>query len=217
MEWTELHDLNLCEEVLVVEPWKHPYRSKERGDSWNEIANNLNASDHPTFKVSKRSVRDRLTLLQQKYKAKMRMEEAASGIDCQETKLDKALEEIIEKEKAATDARSLQDDNKKTEKAAAEEHRNRAVERLGETKKRNAEKQDEKAQTAKKGRRSTSEVVEFLKEKSERESVLRKEDLELRRKELSQKEDMMKMLAQQQQQQTQLMLCLLAKGQNKNS
>ncbi|XP_068712900.1 uncharacterized protein [Montipora foliosa] len=167
MEWTELHDLNLCEEVLVVEPWKHPYRSKERGDSWNEIANNLNASEHPTFKVSKRSVRDRLTLLQQKYKAKMRMEEAASGIDCQETKLDKAL----------------QDDNKKTEKAAAEEHRNRAVERLGETKKRSAERQDEKAQTAKKGRRSTSEVVQFLKEKSERESVLRKEDLELRQKE----------------------------------
>ena len=178
-----------------------------------KIANNLNASDHPTFKVSNRSVRDRLTLLQQKYKVKMRMEEAASEIDCQETKLDKALEEIIEKEKAATDARSLQDDNKKTEKAAAEEHRNRAVECLGETKKRNAEKQDEKAQTAKKGRGSTSEVVQFLKEKSERESVLRKEDLEL-----SQKEDMMKMLAQQQQQQqTQLMLCLLAKGQNKNS
>ena len=47
--------------------------------------------------------------------------------------------------------------------------------------------------------------------------MLRKEDLELRRKELSQKEDMMKMLAQQEQQQTQLMLCLLAKGQNKNS
>ena len=60
-------------------------------------------------------------------------------------------------------------------------------------------------------------MVQFLKEKSERKSVLRKEDLELRRKELSQKEDMMKMLAQQQQQQTQLMLCLLAKGQNKNS
>ena len=55
MEWTELHD--------VVEPWKHPYRSKERGDSWNEIANVLNTSDHPTFKVSKNSVRDRLTLL----------------------------------------------------------------------------------------------------------------------------------------------------------
>ena len=71
---------------------------------------------HLKFKVSERSLRDRLTLLQQKYKAKMRMEEAASGIDCQETKLHKVLEEIREKEKAATDARSLEDDNKKTEK-----------------------------------------------------------------------------------------------------
>ena len=65
-------------EVLVVEPWKHPYRRKERGGLWNEIAANLNASDHPNFKVSKRNVRDKLELLQQKYKAKMRMEEAAS-------------------------------------------------------------------------------------------------------------------------------------------
>ena len=71
--------------------------------------------------------------------------------DCKETKLGKELKEIIEKETAARDARSqLQDDNnKKAENAAAEEHRNRAVERLRETKKRNAEKQDEQAQTAK--------------------------------------------------------------------
>ena len=67
---------------------------------------------HLKFKVSERSLRDRLTLLQQKYKAKMRMEEAASGIDCEKTTLDKASEEIIEKDKAATDARSLQEDNK---------------------------------------------------------------------------------------------------------
>ena len=99
----------------------------------------------------------------------MRMEEAASGIHCEETNLDKALEEIIEKEKAAMDARSLQDDDKNAAKAAAEEHRKRAVERLGETKKRIAEKQNEQAQTTKKGTRSTSEVVQC-----------RKEDLELR-------------------------------------
>ena len=74
-------------------------------------------------------------------------------------------------------------------------YRNRAVEHLGETRERNVGKLDEQAQTAKKGKRSMSEEVEFLKEKSERESVLRKEDLELRRKELSQKEDMMKILA----------------------
>ena len=82
MEWSKLHDLNLCEEVLVAETWKHPYRCKERGNLWNDIAANLNASGHLKFKVSKRSLRGRLTLLQQKYKAKMRMEKAASGIDC---------------------------------------------------------------------------------------------------------------------------------------
>ena len=70
----------------------------------------------------------------------------------------------------------MQDDSKKAKKAAAEEHRNRAVERLGETKKRNAEKQDEQALTAKKGKRSTSDVVKFLKEKSEREIALRKDE-----------------------------------------
>ena len=44
MEWTELHHLNLCEEVSVVEPWKHPRRSTERGNLWNDIGANLNAS-----------------------------------------------------------------------------------------------------------------------------------------------------------------------------
>ena len=58
MEWRELHDLNLCKEVLVVEPWKHPYPSKERADLWNEIAATLNACDHPKIKVSKRSFRE---------------------------------------------------------------------------------------------------------------------------------------------------------------
>lgn len=88
---------------------------------------------------------------------------------------------------------------------------------MSETNKRNAEKRTNKSRRRGEGRESTSEVVQFLKEKSERESVLRKEDLELRRGELSHKEDMMKMLAQQQQQQNQLMLCLLANGKNKNS
>lgn len=112
------------------------------------------------------------------------MEEAASGIDCEETNLDKALQEIIVKEKAAMDARSLQDDNKNAEKAPAEEHRKRAVERLGETKTSPDGKERKKIDV---GRGAMSE----------RESVLRKEDLELRQRELSLKEDMMKMLSQQ--------------------
>ena len=55
--------------------------------------------------MSKRSVRDSLTLLQTKYKEKIGEEERASEIDCEETQLDAALEEIAEKERAAAVAR----------------------------------------------------------------------------------------------------------------
>ena len=123
MEWSEKHNVVLCREVLVMEPYQHPYRSKKRGDVWNQIALNLNGLDHPKFRVNKRSVRDRLTLLITKHKAKMSQEENASGIDCEETELDQAIEEIIDKEKLA-DEKSLEAKKKeKEEKAAAEEHR----------------------------------------------------------------------------------------------
>ena len=149
----------------------------------------------------------------------MRMEEVASGIDRQETKLDKALEEIIEKEKAATDARSLQDDNKKIDKAAAEEHRNGAVERLGEPRKRNAEKQDGKSPDGEERKKIDVGSGVISERKVRKRECAQKGGfgVETKGDESNLKEDMMKMLAKQQQQQTQVMLCLLAKGQNKNS
>ena len=108
MKWTEDHDLTLCGEVLLQEPFKYPKNSKERGEIWGQIALNLNSLASPIFKVSKRSVRDRLTLLQTKYKEKIREEERASGIDCEETQLDTAVEEILDKEKAADMERNKQ-------------------------------------------------------------------------------------------------------------
>ena len=53
--------LVLCREVVVIEPYQHPYRSKKRGDVSNQIVVNLSGLDHPKFKVNKRPVRDRLT------------------------------------------------------------------------------------------------------------------------------------------------------------
>ena len=216
MEWSEKHDVVLCREVLVMEPYQHPYRSKERGDVWNQIALNLNGLDHPKFKVNKRSVRDRLSLLITKHKAKMRQEENASGINCEETELDQAIEEIIDKEKLADEKSSEAKKKEKEEKAAAKEHRKSAMERLGQTKKRNAEGENAGTQ-AKKSRRSSSDVVQYLKEKNERESDQRREELELRKKEQQasvelqkQQHDMMKLFVQQQQQQTQILLSLLA-------
>jgi len=116
----------------------------------------------------------------------MRQEERASGIDCEETELDQALEEILEKERVAEDLKDLSYGKKKAEKAAAEEHRKQACERLGETKQRNGSKlteTDDSPPKPKKSRRSTSDAVEYLREKSERESEWKNQELELRAKE----------------------------------
>ena len=101
----------LCQ--LVIEHYQHPYRYKERGDVWNHIAANLSGPDHPKFKVNNRSARDRLTLLITKHKAKMRQEEKAPGITREETELDQALEEIIDKEKLANEKSSGQRNKKR--------------------------------------------------------------------------------------------------------
>ena len=57
----------------------------------------------PWFKVSKRAVRERYTLLSEKFTAKMKDEEKASGIECALSEVEKPLEEIAEIEVAAED------------------------------------------------------------------------------------------------------------------
>ena len=212
MKWTVEHDLTLCGEVLLQEPFKHPKNSKERGEVWSNIAVNLNSLENPSFKVSKRSVRDRLTLLQTKYKGKIREEEKASGIDCEETPLDAAIEEILEKEKAADMERNEQSGTQtlkeQREKASAEEVRRQAMERLGKTQKRNAH--SEEGKPSKKGKRRSSDAVEYLKEKVELESQLRREEMDFKKTNQQmlvdqqsqmhkQQLEMMKMLQQQNQ------------------
>lgn len=143
IEWSESHDLALCGEVLLLDPLRYPKRSKERGEIWGRIALHLNSVNSSKFKVSKRSVRDRFTLLQTKYKEKIREEERASGIDCEETQLDAALEQITEKERAAdlerNDKAGVVNKKNESEKESAEEVREQAMERLGKTQKRNAD------------------------------------------------------------------------------
>ena len=103
----------------------------------------------------------------------------------EETELEMALPEIIEKEQAA-DLERKENTNtltKKNEndKASAEESRLKALEPLGQTKRRNADSCDEAIKT--KSRRSTTEAVQILKEKFENEKEFRKEEMELKKKE----------------------------------
>jgi hypothetical protein len=144
-----------------MEPFKFAKRSNERGEVWREISANLNALSKPKFKVNQRSVRDRFTLIQSKYKEKTRLEERATGVDCKpETELDRAIAEIIEKEKKADKKREEKAGNlsKKNEqdKTNAEEARRKAMESLG---KRNADSESNDSKS-KKSRKKSSDAVE---------------------------------------------------------
>ena len=66
MEWTEDHDLCLSQEILSLEPFKAKKGSIATGNICDQIANNLNSLEIPRFRVSKRSVRERYTLLIEK-------------------------------------------------------------------------------------------------------------------------------------------------------
>ena len=193
MHWSKDHDILLVREVLAVDPYSEPKGSKERSKLWEEIAIHLNAVPDPQFSVTTRAVRDRVNLvLMKKYKKRMADEEKASGIAVDApTEFDSAMEQICEKADAADkDHENLSKENKakiEKEKKEAEEMRNKALERVGETRKRKEDADHgayaDSKQPAKRGRRSGLETVEYLRELSENERKIKQEELELRRQE----------------------------------
>ena len=221
MEWTENHDVILCREILVSEPYKFKPRTLERGKEWDEIAERLNNIKDPKFKVSKRSIREHFQLLLSKFKTKMKTEQRASGIEVEDTEVDKAMEETYEKWEASEGEQLKGKENTKkkaeVDKASAEEVRLRVTEKLSETKKRkNAE--EGCAVKPKKTRRNGGETVEFLREKSQRDYQFRQEELRIKQKEQEnlqsiqqQQLEMMRML----QQQNNAMMLLVSKFVNK--
>ena len=114
---------------------------------------------------------------------KIREEERASGIDLEETQLDAAVEEILDKEKAVYMERKEQAGTlsikHQSEKACAEEDRRQAMERLGKSQRRNLDSAEVKP--SKRGKRRCSDAVEYLKEKFELESKLRKDEMEFKK------------------------------------
>ena len=81
----------------------------------------------------------------------MRDEERANGIDTDLSDVEKALEEIAEKEAVVEE--TTQNDKKKVDSAKAAEMRNRALENLGGTQKRQR-KDEEENETAEKNKTS---------------------------------------------------------------
>ena len=161
MEWTSQHDTLFLREVRASHLYRTRKGSPERGKVLDEIAARLNSLSHPKFIVNKRSLRDRLNLLMAKFKAKNREEERASGISPELQEIDTLLEELCEKEEAKTKP-SIGDkkQNAQQEKAKAEEMRLKAMETMGQTKKR-VEKSDE-VNSTKKRRKSSGDAIGFL-------------------------------------------------------
>ena len=54
MDWTNAHDVVLCREVLVVDPFQAKKKTIQRAKLWQTVANNLIVLDHPKFKSTLR-------------------------------------------------------------------------------------------------------------------------------------------------------------------
>ena len=67
--------------------------------------------------MTKRSVRERYTLLSDKFRAKMRDEEKVSGIDTDLSDVEKALEGIVEKEAVVEE--TAQNDERQVDSASS--------------------------------------------------------------------------------------------------
>ena len=91
-------------------------------------------------------MRDRYNTIASELKAKLKREETASGINTEMSEVEKALEEIINKEQAAEKSQQEVSDTKMEtetqERLNATEIRNRAMEKLWETQKRKAEQNE---------------------------------------------------------------------------
>ena len=101
MEWTESHDVALCKEVLVQNPFLARKKTVQRAAIWQKIADELVSLSRPKFKVTltKRSVQDRLLLIITKHKRRMATERRESGTSPEISELVKLLEDVVEKEK----------------------------------------------------------------------------------------------------------------------
>ena len=203
MEWTEDHDVLLVREILASDLFLFKKGSVARGERWESIAETLNEVKTLSFHLKdKRAVRDRWVLLQKKYKAKMHHEETASGISVDDmSEIDVLLEELVGKEESLNKVGDVQSRKLKEDKSKAEDIRQKALERYSETKKRKSTESGEECdEKPKRQRRSarTQPLVEFMQEKVKTERELRQQELDLRRLEQHQNQQVMVTVLQQQ-------------------
>ena len=226
MDWTNEHDILLCREVIVNDPYEFKTGSRERGQCLDKIADILNAIQNPWFKVDQRSIRDRLKKLLKAFITKKNAEERASGINPEYSELDDLLNDINERkhEGEIRENQNSEEKNKKVDKerAEAEQVRRMSMESLSETKKHLSTSAStdelEVSPPTKRPRSSGGDTIMYLREKSEKDFALREEELRLKRAELeaakerdSHLQQQSALMLQQCQQQSAAMMLLVQK------
>ncbi|XP_022784109.1 uncharacterized protein LOC111324742 [Stylophora pistillata] len=167
-----------CSGGFVIGPYRHKARTVKRGKVWQKVADNLNSQAILKFLVTKKSVREHLKLLLDKYRAKMQKERRDSGVEVEETELDRTLEDINEKWEAAEEQDILLLNNKKKteeDRAMGEEVRKRECEKLRETIKRKREGEGSSEPTKKTSRKGGNDTIEFLREKANIDMAMKQE------------------------------------------
>ena len=155
------------------------------------------------------------------------MKRRQGGTECDLSEVEKALEEIAEKEVAAED--TVENDEKKVDNAKAEEMRNRALESLGKTQKRQRNEEEETVKPKQKSRRSGGDTIAYLREKNGLVQKWKEEELQLQKQRVAveakredqsrkQHQDMMKIFQQMftsmQLQQSQIIMKVLERKNN---
>ena len=193
-------DVLMLRKAVMTEPYNFKAESSKRGKVCESIAGYLNSLKTPEFRVTARAMRHRYSLLISLHKLKQREEEKVSGIDVSDlTELNTLLEEIREREKSAEEKSDVLRNERKAkdekEKAKAEEIRQAALQTMA------IRKSDDSGEKPKKAklRRSTSDAIGFLAEKSEKERELKKEELAIKKRELDLAETRQEEAAQQRQ------------------
>ena len=189
--------------------------SVSRGDAWDSIAEKLNQIDSPQFRIKdKRGVRERWVLLGRKFRSKIREEEAASGVVVEDlTEKEVLIEELIEREDTIKPDDNRLSGQQKNDKDIAEDIRKKAMESMGETKKRKLSRgtTDEDQPTTSGRKRRAQPLVDFLRENANAERELRQQELDIKRKEQEKQQETIQAMMLQQQQMNQAFISVVKK------
>ena len=68
MRWTYEHDNYLGRGILLIKPYQEKPESKDSGNAWSSIAEDLNKISEVPFDVNQKGIRDRCRNLLEKHK-----------------------------------------------------------------------------------------------------------------------------------------------------